>query len=175
MIILITGASHTGKTNLSQQLLEKYLLPVYGVAGSQELMMLLSMDENIAGFTIGEANILRKAVAKKKRDLLQKGKELFYNKGLERGTSMQLLDYVWDVQIMRQAGYSFSDIHTTAYSYIALQEMNLGHFYPSIYWKTACVSVDAGALNEEDFYNLVETGIMELTDEEDKREQSKVR
>ena len=30
--------------------------------------------------------------------------------------------------------------------------MNLGHFYPSIYWKTACVSVDAGAINEEDFY-----------------------
>ena len=167
--------NEAGLTLREQQLLEKYLLPVYGVAGSQELMMLLSMDENIAGFTIGEANILRKAVAKKKRDLLQKGKELFYNKGLERGTSMQLLDYVWDVQIMRQAGYSFSDIHTTAYSYIALQEMNLGHFFPSIYWKTACVSVDAGALNEEDFYNLVETGIMELTSEEDKREQSKVR
>jgi DNA polymerase-3 subunit alpha len=53
--------------------------------------------------------------------------------------------------------------------------MNLGHFYPSIYWKTACVSVDAGAINEEDFYNLVESGIMELTDEDDKREQSKVR
>lgn len=167
--------NEAGLTLKEQDLLAKYLLPVYGVAGSQELMMLLSMDENIAGFTIGEANILRKAVAKKKRDLLQKGKELFYNKGLERGTSMNLLDYVWNVQIMRQAGYSFSDIHTTAYSYIALQEMNLGHFYPSIYWKTACVSVDAGAINEEDFYNLVESGIMELTDEDDKREQSKVR
>jgi len=88
---------------------------------------------------------------------------------------MELLDYVWNIQIMRQAGYSFSDIHTTAYSYIALQEMNLCYFYPSIYWKTACVSVDAGALNEEDFYNLVESGIMELTDDNDKREQSKVK
>lgn len=53
--------------------------------------------------------------------------------------------------------------------------MNLCYFYPSIYWKTACVSVDAGALNEEDFYNLVESGIMELTDDENKREQSKVK
>jgi len=53
--------------------------------------------------------------------------------------------------------------------------MNLAYFYPSIYWKTACVSVDAGAINEEDFYNLVESGIMELTGEDDKREQSKVR
>ena len=164
-----------GLNREEQQILEKYLLPVYGVAASQELMMMLSMDPQIAGFTIGEANILRKAVAKKKRDVLQKGKELFYSKGLERGTSMQMLDYVWDVQVMRQAGYSFSDIHTTAYSYIALQEMNLCYFYPSIYWKTACVSVDAGALNEEDFYNLVETGVMELTDDDDKREQSKVK
>lgn len=52
--------------------------------------------------------------------------------------------------------------------------MNLSYFYPSIYWKCACLSVDAGAINEEDYYNLVETGIMELTDDDDKREQNKV-
>ena len=70
---------------------------------------------------------------------------------------------------------SFSDIHTTAYSYIALQEMNLSYFYPSIYWKTACLSVDAGAVNVEDFYNLVNTGILQLADEDDMREQTKVK
>lgn len=52
--------------------------------------------------------------------------------------------------------------------------MNLCYFYPSIYWKCACLSVDAGAVNEEDYYNLVEEGIIELTDDEDKREQTKV-
>lgn len=164
-----------GLTIDEQKVLEKYLLPVYGVAASQELMMRLSMDDHIAGFTIGEANILRKAVAKKKRKLLEEGKELFYRKGEERGTSRNMLNYVWDVQIMRQAGYSFSDIHTTAYSYIALQEMNLSYFYPSIYWKTACLSVDAGAVNPEDFYNLVNTGIIQLADEDDVREQTKVK
>ena len=136
--------------------------------------MRLSMDPQISGFTVGEANILRKAVAKKKADVLQKGKELFYSKGLERGTSEKLLDYVWNKQIMSQAGYAFSDIHAVAYSYIALQEMNLCYFYPSIIWKCACLSVDAGAVNEEDYYNLVDTGIIELTDEEDKREQNKI-
>ena len=164
-----------GLTIDEQKVLEKYLLPVYGVAASQELMMRLSMDDHIAGFTIGEANILRKAVAKKKRKLLEEGKELFYRKGEERGTSRNMLNYVWDVQIMRQAGYSFSDIHTTAYSYIALQEMNLSYFYPSIYWKTACLSVDAGAVNPEDFYNLVNTGSIQLADEDDVREQTKVK
>ena len=164
-----------GLTDDEQHLLEQYLLPVYGVAASQELMMRLSMDPHIAGFSIGEANILRKAVAKKKRELLDKGKELFYSKGQELGTSLNLLNYVWDVQIMRQAGYSFSDIHTTAYSYIAIQEMNLSYFYPSIYWKTACLSVDAGAVNTEDFYNLVNMGILQLADEDDMREQTKVK
>lgn len=162
-------------TDDEQHLLEQYLLPVYGVAASQELMMRLSMDPHIAGFSIGEANILRKAVAKKKRELLDKGKELFYSKGQELGASLNLLNYVWDVQIMRQAGYSFSDIHTTAYSYIAIQEMNLSYFYPSIYWKTACLSVDAGAVNTEDFYNLVNMGILQLADEDDMREQTKVK
>ena len=162
---------------LSEQeiaILQPHLLPVYGVAASQESMMKLAMDEHIAGFTIAEANILRKAVAKKKRNLLEQGKNLFYEKGLARGTSMKLLDYVWNTQIMRQAGYSFSDIHTTAYSYIAIQEMNLCYFYPDIYWKTACLSVDAGAINAEDYYNLKNLGIVSAIDEEDKREQNKV-
>ena len=165
---------HEGLTEAEQELLKKYLNIVYGVAVSQETMMRLSMDPHISNFDMAEANILRKAVAKKKADVLQKGKELFYNKGLAAGTSLTLLDYVWNKQIMLQAGYSFSDIHATAYSYIALQEMNLCYFFPSIYWKCACLSVDAGAVNEEDYYNLVEEGIVELSDEEDKREQSKV-
>ena len=164
-----------GLTIEEQKVLEPYLGIVYGVAVSQECMMRMSMDPKIANFTIGEANILRKGVAKKKADVLQKGKEMFYQKGLEAGTRMEMLDYVWNKQILNQAGYSFSDIHAVAYSYIALQEMNLGYFYPSIYWKTACLSVDAGALNEEDFYNLVDTGILELTDEDDKRDQNKVK
>jgi DNA polymerase-3 subunit alpha len=61
-----------------------------------------------------------------------------------------------------------------AYSTITLQQMNLVHKYPSIYWKTACLSVNAGALNEEDFYNLVEEGVIELSDEEDVRSSKKI-
>lgn len=163
-----------GLTMAEMKVLEPYLSVVYGVAVSQETMMRLSMDQHISGFTVGEANILRKAVAKKKADLLQKGKELFYNKGLALGSREQFLDYVWNKQFMLQAGYSFSDIHAVAYSYIALQEMNLSYFYPSIYWKCACLSVDAGAVNEEDYYNLVDTGVIELVDEDDKREQNKI-
>lgn len=61
-----------------------------------------------------------------------------------------------------------------AYSTITLQQMNLVYRYPSIYWKTACLSVNAGAINEEDYYNLVEEGIIELSDEEDVRSSNKI-
>ncbi len=52
-----------GLNDEEQELMEKYLLGVYGVASSQELMMMLSMDPHISGFSVKEANKLRKAVA----------------------------------------------------------------------------------------------------------------
>ena len=156
------------------EVLHPYLDIVYGMAVSQECMMRMVMDNHISGFSVGEANKIRKAVAKKKPKLMAEVKELFYSKGLGRGTRECMLDYVWNKQILPQAGYSFSDIHAVAYSYIAVQEMNLCYFYPSIYWKCACLSVDAGAINEEDYYNLVNEGIIDITDEDDKRDQNKI-
>jgi DNA polymerase-3 subunit alpha len=161
-----------GLSNEEQELMEKHLKPVYGVAPSQELMMMLSMDPQIAGFTVKEANKLRKAVAKKKKDLVDECHELFYAKGRELGTSEALLDYVWNVQIHRQVGYSFSDLHTTAYSTIALQEMNVNYTYDPIYWACACLNVNANAVNEADYEFLVETDIIEVDEEEEEESKS---
>lgn len=86
------------------KLMEKYLAPVYGIAPSQELMMMLSMDPHIAGFSVKEANVLRRAVAKKKRALIEECHQLFYEKGKELGARIEFLDYVWGVQIHRQEG-----------------------------------------------------------------------
>lgn len=155
-------------------ILEKHLKPLYGVADSQEAAMMLVMDEKITNFSLNEANSLRKAIAKKDFAVLQKTKEMYYNKGKELGTDPYLLDYVWNVQIGRQIGYSFSILHTMAYSTVTLQQMNLVHKYNPIYWKTACLSVNAGAINEEDYYNLVEEGIIELSDEDDVRSTKKI-
>lgn len=155
-------------------ILERHLLPLYGVADSQESAMKLVMDKNISNFTLAEANGLRKAIAKKKEDVLEKTKLLFYKKGKEANTSKELLDYVWNIQISRQIGYSFSVIHTIAYSYIAIQEMNLCYRYPSIYWKTACLSDDASANNDEDYFNLVERGIIDLSTEKDSKKSTKI-
>ena len=87
---------------------------------------------------------------------------------------MNLLNYVWNKQIALSLGYSFSRIHTTAYSIIAVQEMNLAYFYPIIYWNCACLSVDSSAINSADFYNLVDEDIVSIDETEGKRQQNKM-
>ena len=62
------------------KLVEPYLLPVYGVGDAEKDVMELSMDKNIAGFNVAEANKLRKAIAKKNKELQQKMKQTFLKK-----------------------------------------------------------------------------------------------
>lgn len=83
---------------------EPYLLPVYGVGDTQEIVMELSMDKNIAGFNVAEANKLRKAIAKKNKELQQKMKQTFFEKGHEIGTSDNLLNYIWNEVVGKQLG-----------------------------------------------------------------------
>ncbi|AZV43583.1 DNA polymerase [Peribacillus asahii] len=129
--------------------LRKHLDEVYGVSDSQESIMLLSMDENISNFDVIESNKLRKGVAKKLEEVLKKVKEDFFEKG-KKYSSENMLNYVWNTQILPQAGYSFSRLHSAGYSLIALQQMNLAYFYPSVYWNTSCLTVNAGANEDND-------------------------
>lgn len=156
------------------RILEKYLKEKDGVADSQEVVMQLSMDPHISNFTMKEANKLRKTIAKKKFDEIENVRQLFYSKGEEAGTSTALLDYVWNKQFKLSFGYSFSTIHTTGYSLIALQEMNLAYHYPIIYWNCACLSVDSSAINAADFYNLVDDDIVSVEETEGKRTANKM-
>lgn len=150
-------------------LLEKYLKAKSGVADSQEVVMQIVMDPQISNFSMQEANKLRKTIAKKQFREIDKVKDLFFSKGKENGASQNLLSYIWYVQIARQLGYSFSTIHTTGYSLIALQEMNLAYQYPIIYWNCACLSVDSSAINSADFYNLIENDIVNIDENDEKK------
>ena len=136
--------------------------------------MQIVMDPQISGFDMTEANKLRKTIAKKQFREIDKVRELFYAKGEQCGSSKALLDYIWNVQISMQLGYSFSEIHTTAYALIALQEMNLAYHYPIIYWNCACLSVDSSAINEQDFYNLMDEDIISIDTDEEKKVQNKM-
>ena len=130
------------------QVLEKYLKPIYGVADTQEVVMELSMEPGIADFDLTEANKLRKGIAKKKKSVIEEVKKLFFEKGLSKGNRLEILNYVWERQIVPQLGYSFSSNHTHPYSMILMQEMNLAYIYGHMYWKCACLSINAGAIGE---------------------------
>lgn len=131
-----------GLTKEEMDLLEPHYLPVYGVPNTQEDLMEVLMNPELIGFTLEEANYARKIVGKKKMDEIPKLKKMIYDKSSAR---KQLLDYIYATAIEPQLGYSFSRNHTTPYTAIALQELNLFNKYPSLYWNTACLSVNAGA------------------------------
>jgi DNA polymerase-3 subunit alpha len=131
------------------KILERHLLQDYGVCSSQERMMLLTMDKEIAGFGVIESNKLRKGCAKKLPKDIAEAKELFFKWGLEKGTPKILLDYIWDEQIYMQLGYGFSILHAIAYTIILIQQLNLVFYYPPIYWNTAVLLVESGAIERE--------------------------
>lgn len=163
-----------GLTTDEMKVMEKYLKEKSGVAESQEVVMQLSMDPHISGFSMKDANKLRKIIAKKKFSEINQMHDYYMECGHKLGTSDNLLNYVWDKQFKLSFGYSFSSLHTTGYSIIAVQEMNLAYHYPIIYWNTACLSVDASAINAQDFYNLADEDIIDTDNAEGKRAQNKM-
>lgn len=132
------------------KIMEGHLLNDYGVCSTQEGMMLMSMDERVANFNVVESNKLRKGVAKKIGQMYEMAHRLFYEKGLANGARKTLLDYIWDVQIAMQKGYGFSLLHSIAYTYILIQQLNLVYYYNPIFWNTAVLLVESGALEIEE-------------------------
>jgi DNA polymerase-3 subunit alpha len=153
-----------GLSDKETKIMERHLLKDYGVCNTQEGMMLLSMDKDIAGFDVVEANVLRKGVAKKIGDKYEEAHKLLYEKGKTNNASKKILDYVWNVQIAMQKGYGFSLLHGIEYTYILIQQLNLVYYYPPIFWNTGVLLVESGALEQE----TVETE----DDEEDNQDNS---
>lgn len=131
------------------KIMEDHLLSVYGAASMQEEIMKLSMDERITGYSMKEANSLRKLIAKKKIHLQAQAKEEFYKAGESKGTSDNLLNYIWEQCVTPQLSYSFSLPHILGYSTIAVQEANMAAKYPIIFWNTANLIVDS--MSDEEF------------------------
>lgn len=129
-----------GLTRQEQGALERYCLSSYGTPAQQEDVMLMLMDKDICGFTLGEANSARKVISKKNVSEIPKLRDKIINKA----SSARLGKYIFEVLVKLQLGYSFSVVHTGVYSYIGLQTVYLATYFPSVYWNTACLRVDSG-------------------------------
>ena len=109
---------------------EEYLAETYGITVYQEQVMLLS--QKLAGFTKGEADTLRKAMGKKKRDLIAKMKPKFLEGGNERGHDTDTLEKIWkDWEAF--ASYAFNKSHSTCYAWVAYQTAYLKANHPAEY------------------------------------------
>ncbi len=110
--------------------MEGILKETYGITVYQEQVMLLS--QRLANFTKGEADVLRKAMGKKLKDVLANLKPKFINQSKDNGFPEETLEKIWkDWEAF--ASYAFNKSHSTCYAYIAYQTAYLKAHYPAEY------------------------------------------
>lgn len=108
--------------------MEEYLKETYGVTVYQEQVMRLS--QKLAGFSKGKADKLRKAMGKKKKDVLDSLKQSFMEGAMSKGHPQEVLEKIWsDWEAF--AKYAFNKSHATCYAWVSYQTAWLKTYYPS--------------------------------------------
>ncbi|OQP59471.1 DNA polymerase III subunit alpha [Niastella vici] len=127
--------------------MEEYLKESYGITVYQEQVMLLA--QKLAGFSKGDADVLRKAMGKKQKAVLDKMKAQFVKGASEKGHPAEKLEKIWtDWEAFAQ--YAFNKSHSTCYAYVAYQTAYLKAHYPSEYM--AAVLNNAGNIEKITFF-----------------------
>ncbi|MBR4387854.1 MAG: DNA polymerase III subunit alpha [Prevotella sp.] len=108
--------------------MEEYLKDTYGITVYQEQVMLLS--RKLANFTRGESDALRKAMGKKKEDIVNAMEPKFLEGGMKNGHDPEVLKKIWS-DWKRFASYAFNKSHATCYSWVSYQTAYLKAHYPS--------------------------------------------
>jgi DNA polymerase-3 subunit alpha len=118
-----------GRVQVTYELpqLEPILRDTYGVIAYQEQVMRIASE--LAGFTLGEADILRKAMGKKKADVMQAQRQKFLDGAARRGINEKKAGKIFDLMEFF-AGYGFNKSHATTYALVAYQTAYLKANYP---------------------------------------------
>lgn len=120
--------------------LEPILRETYGVIVYQD--QVIKGVVAVAGFTMGQADVLRNAMSKKIRDVMARQKDLFLAGAVENGISQEAADQIWE-QIEPFAGYAFNKAHAACYAMLAYQTAYLKTHYP-VEYMTALLTSYAG-------------------------------
>jgi DNA polymerase III subunit alpha len=127
--------------------MEEYLKDTYGITVYQEQVMLLA--QKLAGFSKGDADVLRKAMGKKQKSVLDKMKNQFMEGAAKNNLPKDKLEKIWtDWEAFAQ--YAFNKSHSTCYAFVAYQTAYLKAHYPSEYM--AAVLNHAGAIEKITFF-----------------------
>jgi DNA polymerase-3 subunit alpha len=117
--------------------MEPALSTTYGVLVYQEQFMQISKD--VCGFTGGEADTLRKAIGKKKRDMMLKMEKRFIEGAVEKGINRKLIEDFW-AKLVGFADYCFNKSHSACYGLIAYQTAYLKAHYPAAFMAAVMTS-----------------------------------
>ena len=127
--------------------MEEYLKETYGITVYQEQVMLLA--QKLGGFSKGDADVLRKAMGKKQKSVLDKMKNQFIEGASAKGFGAYTLEKIWtDWEAFAQ--YAFNKSHSTCYAYVAYQTAYLKSHYPAEYM--AGVLNHAGSIEKITFF-----------------------
>jgi len=111
--------------------MEGHLKETYGITVYQEQVMLLS--QHLADFTKGEADVLRKAMGKKQRAVLDAMKPKFIEQANAKGHPVEVLEKIW-TDWEKFAAYAFNKSHSTCYAYVAFQTAYLKAHHPEAFY-----------------------------------------
>lgn len=133
-----------GLTKHEQELMEKHLLPRTGICDTQEILMNIIIDPNIADGGLTFANKFRKSVGKKDEKKIENASQEFMKIMKENGQREEFARYILEEQFALQFSYAFSLPHVVAYTLVLMIEMNIAYKYGVGYWKTACLNINSG-------------------------------
>ena len=134
--------------DFAHQALEPILQETYGIMVYQEQIMKIAQD--LAGYSLGEADLLRRAMGKKKVSEMQKHRGIFVKGASDRGVDDKIADELFD-QMVLFAEYCFNKSHSTAYGAVTYQTAYLKAHYPVAYM-AALLTVNAGASDKVQRY-----------------------
>lgn len=128
--------------------LEPVLNDTYGIIVYQEQVM--NIARIVGGYTLGQADILRRAMGKKKKDVMAEHKVIFANGAKERGFDPKKAEELFDLMAMF-AEYGFNKSHAVAYALIAYQTAFLKYYYPACFF-AALLSTEMGNTDKVTIY-----------------------
>lgn len=130
--------------------LEDILKETYGIIVYQEQIMLIA--KKLASYTLGEADILRRAMSKKKIELLKQEEERFINNSVKNGYTKEESKEVYDL-ILKFANYGFNKSHSICYSLIAYRMAYLKAYFPTYFYASLLKGVIGSEIKTIEYLN----------------------